>query len=540
MSEKSAKNNWWSREITKLLIIITLATALFSFFQATDTFADPDSFYHAKMAVLIDQGGVVRDFPWAHFTILADNYADQHFLYHLLLVPFVKFFDPLVGIKIATVMLAVLLMGAFYYVLRSLKVRWPLLFTLLLLTINPLTFRLSLAKATSVSIILLLIGLSLIANYRWRWLAVISFLYVWLYGGFSLLFVVATTYIVVSWLVNRYRHRQSSHRYLQKVFSLLGTAFTNRRKRRLNLHLWLSVVIGIIAGIVINPYWPKNLVIYLHQLINIGIINYRNVIGVGGEWYPYGFIELVTNTVVVNILVVIALALFVIYFRKQSKMSITTALLWLFFLVLTLKSRRYVEYYVPFAMLFSAISLTDSLRDWPWPRFWKEFVKVWRHNILTKALSVILAAFVIIGLPYVIGRDIITERKDHENGFPLSVYQKGSQWLANNSPAGSIVLHDDWDEFPVLFYHNSHNYYIVGLDPTFMYLYDEDKYWQWVDITTGQYKKQTAKVIRESFNAKYIFVATDHQAMDRLITSQTDFPLVYEDNEVRIYQVTEP
>lgn len=538
MTERADKVMQSRHLVVSVIAIVVASVGLFTFFQSTGTFADPDSFYHATMALLMREGGLVRDFPWAQFTVLAENFADQHLLYHVLLTPFVSLFDPLIGTKVATVMLATLLLLVFYFALRSFQARWPLVFTLLLLTINPLTFRLTLAKASALSIMLLLIGLSLAAHYRWRWLAVVSFLYVWFYGGFALLFVAVTTYVVISWLINRFRQRQSSHRFLTKVYSVLGTAYTQRKKRRLNIRVWLSMALGLLAGIVINPYWPKNLVVYLHQLVNIGIINFRETIGVGSEWYPYPFVELLTNTVVVTVLIIITLVFFVVFLKRQSKISITAALLWAFFLVLTLKSRRYVEYYVPFAMFFSAVSLSDSLRQWSGPRLKAAALKLWRSSLAVRVLAVLLGLMVATGAPYVVGRDIASEYRDHKNGFALDVYGPASRWLAANSPARSIVLHDDWDEFPVLFYHNHHNYYIVGLDPTFMYLYNEKKYWQWVEITTGRFTGDVEQTITDSFNASYVFVSKDHEAMNNLIKDKTNFPVVYEDSDARIYRVT--
>ena len=106
-----------------------------------------------------------------------------------------------------------------------------------------------------------------------------------------------------------------------------------------------------------------------------------------------------------------------------------------------------------------------------------------------------------------------------------------------NSPEGSIVIHSDWDDFPVLFYHNSHNYYIVGLDPTFMYEYDKDLYWKWVDLTTGKEVKNVYQVVKNQFNASYIIIEKDHLGMDRIINGSLGFELIYEDNEAKIYQV---
>jgi hypothetical protein len=96
--------NWcW---LSFLLIFLT-SFIVFAYLQYSEAFADPDSFYHAKMALLARDQGVIKDFPWLQYTVLVNNYTDQHFLYHVILIPFVTFFDPLVGIKLATVFLRI-------------------------------------------------------------------------------------------------------------------------------------------------------------------------------------------------------------------------------------------------------------------------------------------------------------------------------------------------------------------------------------------------------------------------------------------------
>jgi hypothetical protein len=50
-----------------------------------------------------------------------------------------------------------------------------------------------------------------------------------------------------------------------------------------------------------------------------------------------------------------------------------------------------------------------------------------------------------------------------------SDYMAGAaEWLRTNTPEGSMVFQTDWDDFPYLYYYNTHNTWLVGLDPTYL------------------------------------------------------------------------
>ena len=102
-------------------LVFFLASVLFLYFHSNATFADPDSYYHTKIALLIRDTGIVQDFPWLQFTVLKEYYIDHHFLYHVLLVPFVTFFPPLVGMKVATLVFASAAITMFFWLLRSMR-----------------------------------------------------------------------------------------------------------------------------------------------------------------------------------------------------------------------------------------------------------------------------------------------------------------------------------------------------------------------------------------------------------------------------------
>jgi hypothetical protein len=105
------------------VVVFVLSFALFLLYQANSVFADPDSFYHVKMALLMRDQGTIHNFPWLGLTTLGQHYTDQHYLYHVLLIPFVTALPPLIGMKLATVFFAAAFMTTFYWFLRTFGVR---------------------------------------------------------------------------------------------------------------------------------------------------------------------------------------------------------------------------------------------------------------------------------------------------------------------------------------------------------------------------------------------------------------------------------
>lgn len=529
------RREWWW---LSYLFVFTLAFILFLVFQASPYFADPDSFYHAKMAILIRDQGVIHDFPWLRLTVLGQAYTDQHFLYHVLLIPFVTWFGPMVGLKLATVVFGAALATVMYWAMRRLGVRWALLYVLLFLAIRPLTFRVSLAKAPSTSLIFLIVGLVWMFEYKLKRLFALAFVYVWYYGGFPLLGLSAAVVATTSWLHNRLVTKWDSHRFVDKLKSLVGRGSRLTRRYRPNLTMVLVVAAGLAAGLVLNPYFPGNLEFYEHQLINIGIINFQKVIGVGNEWYPYGFGDLVANGAFASLLVLLALIGVVIRFRAQSKRSWALFLLMAGAMALTLKSRRYVEYYIPLAVLFSAVSISDALRGVSWPKIVAQFRDWFFRRRTGQIFGGLIALYLALGIGFVAGRDFRNELNDLHQGFRYDKLQAVSAWLAANTPPGSRIVHSDWDEFPVLFYHNTHNTYIVGLDPTFLYKANQDQYWTWAKITLGTYTGDVVEGVRDDLGAEYVLIATNHEAMERQFRNHRQFRVIYRDAEATVYQLT--
>jgi len=516
------------------IILFFISFLFFTIILANPTFADPDSFYHAKIATLIKDQGIVFDFPYLQFTTLKNDFADHHFLYHLLLVPFIIFLDPLLGLKLATIFFSTLAIVIFYWLLKKFKIKGAWIYTLILLVTNPFIFRLNLAKAQALVLIAIFLAIYLICQRKYWYLFLLSFFFVWLYGGWPLMLVVTVFYIIASYLPGIKLKTKDKKQKICRLFISWYHKSNTRKLTVQNIKLLFAVSTGLLTGLIINPYFSKNLHFYWQQIVQIAVINYQKLIGVGGEWYPYNFFELVASSSIAFILLITGLTLFVLYFKKQTTLSWTFLLLSAFFLILTLKSRRNVEYLIPVIIIFSALNINLFLSAAEFKVFFKDFKKFISQK------EIVLLGFIIpiILLSHVVYRDIKSVFQDHQHGFSFNQFKQSSEWLKNNSQPGQIVFHSDWDEFPLLFYHNHSNYYLVGLDPTFMYNYNKDLYRQWHNITIGQETQNLYPIIKNEFGADFVFVDLEsHQLLDRNLGNNFYFEKVYEDFEAVIYRV---
>jgi hypothetical protein len=192
------------RKFLPYFIIFTVTAALFFWLQSSPTLGDGDSFYHAKMAELIIQHKwPVKNFPWLPFTTLKDNYTDHHLLFHVFLIPFViAAKNPLIGIKIATVVLAAIFFVLFYELLKKWKIKFAFIWAILPLTTYIIPFRFALAKAPAASLIALFVGLYALLEKRKVLLFCLSFIYVWLHGGWPIILVATFFYCLAETIKN--------------------------------------------------------------------------------------------------------------------------------------------------------------------------------------------------------------------------------------------------------------------------------------------------------------------------------------------------
>ncbi|KKQ57663.1 MAG: hypothetical protein US74_C0002G0022 [Parcubacteria group bacterium GW2011_GWA2_38_13] len=519
------KETFEKKWLVYILFFIT-AFYFFYFLHTMPKFTDPDSFYHTKIAVLMRDQGIIKSFPYLPYTILNENFADHHLLYHIALVPFVMFLPPLYGVKFATLIFASLTIVVFYWFLKKIGVRGAWFFTAILMVDSSFVFRINLAKAQALAISMFFIVYYLIVKKKLLHIFFFSFFYVWLYGGWPLILVLAFIDILSRAPEIFEKSILSRHYYIHKN--------TLKEKIRSDFKLIAVVAGGLVSGIIINPYFPKNLIFYWNQIVKIAVVNYKSAIGVGGEWSAYKPLELITNSSVALILLIIAGTFFIMNFKRKNALTMNLFLSMVVFFILAMKSRRNLEYFVPLVIAFSSVALTSFLEYYDVKTFLKD-VKIFLREQKFFLIALIIPALMI---PYIITRDYFSMMNFYENGIEFDKYEAPMEWLRENSAAGTIVFHSDWDEFPMLFYYNSNNYYIVGLDTRFMYAKNPELYTKWDAITTAKEKENIYPIIKNDFKAKYVFIDLKrHEEMDKNFMDNFKFKEVFDDKKTKIYEV---
>lgn len=500
------------------IFLFAFATFFFTLTTSHPSFNDPDAYYHMTLTqIMLDTRGVVTDFPWLQFTTLKDAYVDHHLLYHIFLLPFVAAFGQPLGLKIATTLLGAAVISVLYIVLRRFHVRYASVWSLLLLFTYDFTFRISLGKGNSFSLLFLLIAFVAIVERRERLLAVLSFLYVWAYGGFVQLLLVAC------------------------IAAVIELGFTTRLKKLPSFTELLHAVrlpavcaLSMIAGLIFHPSFPQNISFLWEQFIQIGVINYSDTISVGAEWYPLSVRDLLIGSNVLCALTMLSLFVTVRYRKNISPHSLVAGCMSILMIILTLKSRRYIEYAVPWTVLWSALALQNT--QWVQHAILKRLHT--SQDRLSRLVTMSVAGYAIVGM---LALGILCASRlydDYAMGIAFTRMHGVGKWLEEHAPEGSQIFHDDWSVFPMLFHQAPHMRYIVGLDATFMYRYNEELYRTWVAITGGEKKDHLYNTIAHDFESDYIVMDQKHTAMRENIDATPGFSLVYEDSDGVIYRVT--
>ncbi len=479
------------------LLVFAICFIVFLCIVSPANIVGADSFYHAKIAQLIEKQGLIKDFPWTQFTTYSKLFVDHHFGYHGILSLFLKIpspknlgpisteLEPILKTKIATAFLAALFFLMFFLFLKKSKTKIPLFWTFSLLTISSFISRLSLIRAPAISLIFLIAGIYTILKKKYFLLLIVSFLYVWFYGAWPLILIAVLIYILSYAIKNK---------SFKKLFCLK------------NLKLFLFSGIGIVLGLIINPYFPKTFPFYYFQTIQIAILGTSNV-AIGGEWYPPDFFDLLVNVLPVLLTWLISISWFIIKNKKQKVREWFLMLLSIFFFFYTLKSQRNIDYFIPLAVIFSAVMFSQIIQLTNWKKIKSDIYNFFDSSQKeTYSISSIILIFVtIFFMGFYISSGILRPYKSYQKSENISHLQSPLNWLKNNSKPGEIVYHQSWDMFPRLFYFNHKNYYINGLDQNFFYVSNEEKYKVWEKIHDKKVNpKELNNTLKNNFNASYI------------------------------------
>jgi hypothetical protein len=354
-------------------------------------------------------------------------------------------------------------------------------------------------RRQSVALVMVVIAVYLLAKGRYRWLAPLAFLYAWLFDGFVLL------------------------------YGVLGAAFVARliAERRLCWPLIGWPTLGLGLSLLLNPYFPNNVGFTILHIAPKLFMD--DEVRVGREWYPYEPKVLLETSGLAIALVPLGVLIGLASIRQvlRDQRALLLGGVAVMFLLLYLRSRRFVESEPAFAVLFAAYMVSHHLPRWNGRSLWE-----W----VPRAARLPLIALLLAGLTYHTINVVRVAVKNAVDNHPYDTFRASSFWLTQNTAPGERVYQTDWDDFPELFFFNSQNTYIVGLDPTYMFLEQPDRYRLWRDIGRGLVERPS-RYIRDVFQARWVVTDRDHTGFIKYANEDPNMQVVFESPGSLVYIV---
>jgi len=451
--------------LAKNIFIFLICLVFFWFCQAQTPFiSEPDGYFHAKLAYLFRTQGFIKDFPWTSLSYWKDSFSDKEFLYHLLLSP-LTFFSLPTAIKTLTVLLASFTSWSFYRILQIYKVPFPSFGLFILLTSSTyFLFRLNAPRPHVIAV-----GLSL-------WIA-----YTITKRHYKFLFTSCAFFSLFYTGI-----------FLPIAFVLLAFFHQWFFEKKKDLKLLSYSIGGLAIGIALNPYFPRNLIMFF--ITNFYILSKSLSSGIthnlGAELSP-----MTTRSLFLQIptLFAGAFGIVVLFLSAPKKLSRVTQEFFLFFsvtLALTMNSMRFIEYSVPFlAMLLFLLC--------------KEFFpsKALSFHSLKNAKATIFAFLILSVTTLTAYRNLshfIESYKAKSSKFRLASLE-----LRDHATDNEIIFTCDWDDGPELWYYNDRYRYLVFLDPLLMFYSYPEQYLQWRKLQVGAFdSKNLQSILKNDFHSR--------------------------------------
>ena len=410
---------------------------------------DADTAYHVAVGHMIAKHGILHAFPWTPFSWLARHYADKELAFHLAFVPLAKV-DWITAARLVGALWSAAALFVLYLILRAERVRWAALWALAPLLVSPVfLYRFALVRPHQASIALAATILWAAARRRLAILAVAALVYPWFYVGWSLAVAMA-------------------------ILALVGSVLAHERPG------WKVLPVAAIALTVGIALHPNAL-----NLIRFAWIQWVDVL-VRGAWGGEASIELGDEfraftaaewTRLLPGAALVTVAALALSWRSRDPVVRAFSLAALGFALLTLRTARFAEYLVPFAV--AALALAG--RDFRW----------------RSAAAAVSAVAVLASAPATasLWADITLERPH----LPRTTAER----LAASIPEGTQVFTCEWGHTGTLMLALPERRFMVALDPTLFRIEDPARYDLWYAIPR-QPPPQVSEVIRSRFGARYV------------------------------------
>lgn len=434
------------------LVPLTLAWIVF----APGYSPDPDAGFHVGCAQLYARAGWIGSFPWLPFTALAENFPNVYLGQHLLLAPLARFLAPETAVLAGTLLLGTALVVSLWLVLRKWGLRWAALWAVLGCTSSGyFVAYLTSLKGGSTFYVLL----PWFADALWSRSAKRTFLLAWasvyIYVGATILVPMALVFVVASGLW----------------------------ERRWPLGLVGATVLGVLAGMLVNPFWPDHWEHTAHELGSVFLRTVPEIEAIrGGEWMQ---LEGRMIARIAGAALAAWLAALVLHLARGERAPVgaaagATVALGLFAGGLFGGAKLLFLF-----LLVSALFLPLLARELAVPRW-------------LAAAALVLACTNSIAS--------VRERKTASGSFPVPAeYRAMGEFLAGASAPGELVL-APWDDFCGLFLFDRENRYVAGFNVEFLQRTDPQRFRAYFLLYEGEVKEPAKALAKHFEGARFVLV----------------------------------
>ncbi len=499
-----------------VILMLMIISAVLQF--SSPNIADPDGFYHIRHAEIYrTQGLWDSSFPWTQFSVIKKYGADIWYGFHIFLIPFTYFKDLVFGIKVAGVFVTLITLLSFWWALKRLEIIWPWLWPILLVVSGPdLMYRFTMTRPHNLSFALGILIFSFLIKGRWRDIFMTSAVLAFIHMALAWLPLLVGLVIVTARYIKKYPIEWT------KITALLG---------------------GILVGLLARPNPIGGLKLAYIQVVGILIVKLNNIpLLFGRELKGLSAGSFVRQILPILILAIVA----ILFFRYSGKKTVINQIF-----VIAFNSALFL------AAIFLIISLMvaqrgyDSLSGYLIVATAIIATSYFHANKSENLKRKILAgAIIIIGLMSI--NSINLFKTYMAQAWSPHYLKEVSLWLKENTAPGEIVFNTRWDYFGGLFFWNTQNYYIGGMDPIFEYAYNKPLYWKSYFIaadvghisTCGKIRcvkeeiENTHNVLVKDFKASYLMLRqVQNPKLYFYLVKENKFPLVFDNGQEAVFKI---
>lgn len=534
------RKNYWAQIAGCFVFFLIIFSSYFLLpsFNSAD-----DQFFNIRLAEKLSTEGINALTYFDEFSYGGAQSWVFNPLFYIVLIPF-TWIEPLeYGIKLFAVTAVAGLLTALFLYFRTRLVPQPFIWTCIIcsLLLNAdLYMHILNARAFVLALFVLVLLFIVLLKKRYEWVAVVSFLY---------FFVHSATF------------------FFPVLVGAIYTAFLLQGRFKNAWNPVLATGVGMVAAsgiaILIFPDFVTYFLSFLETLSKI-VLSFHSVgateISEGLESYPMTIFDIFAAYPLFSIFVVTILGIqgqrmWDKYQNKKSigePLDITLFFLTILFLLGTLITKRNLDFFFLFALLYTVPVASQWFEDN------KQAISVTakRSFLAVIALLMITQIFVFA--------DRIVSAPWYQS------IESAALWLQENTEENSIVYNPTMNFFATFYFYNEgHNRVVIGIEPRNFYDHDPEKYWKWVnlsergvicsqdlcpiemkkrDMAKAQENKawlvetgeQAVAVLQNDFQTDTVITSGDFVYFNEILEESGKFEKVYEtpvSGMYRIYQV---